>query len=35
MAGLGAISRKLFGNANERRIRGYRPTVEAINALEP
>src|SRR5882724_13362769 len=27
--------RKLFGSANERRIRGYRPRVDAINALEP
>jgi preprotein translocase subunit SecA len=35
MAALGAISRRLFGTANDRRIRGYRPAVEAINALEP
>jgi preprotein translocase subunit SecA len=35
MAGLGAISRKLFGNSNDRRIRSYRPNVDAINALEP
>ena len=34
MAGLGAIARKLFGTANDRRIKGYRPTVAAINALE-
>ena len=34
MVGLGAIARKLFGTANDRRIKGYRPTVEAINALE-
>ena len=26
--------RKLFGSANERRIKNYRPRVEAINALE-
>ena len=26
--------RKLFGSANERRIKSYRPRVEAINALE-
>src|SRR5258708_28454499 len=26
--------RKFFGSANERRIKGYRPRVEAINALE-
>src|SRR5215468_9753351 len=27
--------RKLFGSSNERRIKSYRPRVEAINALEP
>jgi preprotein translocase subunit SecA len=32
---IGAVARKLFGSSNERRIRGYRPRVEAINALEP
>ncbi len=31
---LGAVARKLFGSANERRIRAYRPRVDAINALE-
>src|SRR5437879_5465871 len=31
---IGAIARKLFGSANERRIRSYRPRVEAINTLE-
>src|SRR5438105_13388788 len=30
-----ALARKLFGSANDRRIRSYRPRVEAINALEP
>jgi preprotein translocase subunit SecA len=30
-----AIARKFFGSANDRRIRSYRPRVEAINALEP
>ena len=30
----GAVARKLFGSANERRIRTYRPRVDAINALE-
>jgi preprotein translocase subunit SecA len=30
----GAVARRLFGSANERRIRAYRPRVEAINALE-
>lgn len=32
---LGAIARKLFGSANDRRVRGYQPKVAAINALEP
>ncbi|GIK79810.1 MAG: preprotein translocase subunit SecA [Pseudorhodoplanes sp.] len=31
---IGAVARKLFGSANERRLRGYTPRVEAINALE-
>jgi preprotein translocase subunit SecA len=31
----GALARKIFGNGNDRRIKGYRPRVEAINALEP
>ncbi|WP_137042874.1 preprotein translocase subunit SecA [Pseudolabrys sp. FHR47] len=31
---LGAVARKLFGSANERRIRSYQPRVKAINALE-
>src|SRR5581483_11278894 len=31
---IGAIARKLFGSANERRIRSYQPKVDAINALE-
>src|ERR1700694_4484662 len=32
---LNGLARKLFGSANERRIRSYPPRVEAINALEP
>ena len=32
---LGAVARKLFGSANDRRIRTYRPRVATINALEP
>src|SRR5438445_13352937 len=32
---INALARKLFGSANDRRIRSYRPRVEAINALEP
>jgi preprotein translocase subunit SecA len=31
---IGAVARKLFGSSNERRIRVYRPRVDAINALE-
>jgi preprotein translocase subunit SecA len=31
---IGAVARKLFGSSNDRRIRTYRPRVEAINALE-
>jgi preprotein translocase subunit SecA len=30
----GAVARKLFGSANDRRIRSYEPRVEEINALE-
>ena len=32
---IGAVARKLFGSSNDRRIRTYRPRVDAINALEP
>src|ERR1700685_3727261 len=32
---IGAVARKLFGSANDRRIRSYRARVEEINALEP
>jgi preprotein translocase subunit SecA len=31
---IGALARKIFGSANERRIRSYLPRVEQINALE-
>jgi preprotein translocase subunit SecA len=31
---IGAVARKLFGSSNDRRIRLYRPRVDAINALE-
>ncbi len=34
MAGLGTIARKLFGTANDRRLKTYNPKVAAINALE-
>src|SRR3954464_6155762 len=32
---IGALARKLFGSANDRRIKPYQPRVAAINALEP
>src|SRR6266536_6720575 len=32
---IGGLARKLFGAANDRRSRSYRPRVEAINAVEP
>lgn len=31
----GGLARKLFGSANDRRVKSYRPAVQAINALEP
>src|ERR1700720_505656 len=31
---IGAVARKLFGSANDRRIRAFRPRVDEINALE-
>jgi preprotein translocase subunit SecA len=31
---IGAVARKLFGSANDRRIRAYRPRADQINALE-
>ncbi len=34
MVSLGGFARKVFGSANDRRIKGLRPRVEAINALE-
>jgi preprotein translocase subunit SecA len=32
---LGSFAKKIFGSANDRRLKGYRPKVAAINALEP
>src|SRR3569623_295931 len=32
---IGALARKLFGSANDRRVKGYQARVDAINALEP
>ncbi|WVT72488.1 preprotein translocase subunit SecA [Sinorhizobium chiapasense] len=34
MVSLGGLARKLFGSANDRRVRGYKGRVDAINALE-
>jgi len=34
MVNFGALARKIFGSSNDRRIKGLRPRVEAINALE-
>jgi preprotein translocase subunit SecA len=31
----GTLARKMFGTANDRRLKTYRPKVAAINALEP
>ena len=31
----GAIARKVFGTPTDKRVKGYRPKVDAINALEP
>lgn len=35
MLGLGTIARKVFGTANDRKIKSVRPLVAKINALEP
>src|ERR1043165_9776025 len=32
---LGALARKFFGSANDRRVKGYQPRGDAINSLEP
>src|SRR3954468_18272294 len=32
---IGALARKFFGSANDRRVKGYQVRVDAINALEP
>jgi preprotein translocase subunit SecA len=32
---IGALARKFFGSANDRRVKGYQARVAAINALEP
>ncbi|MBZ8133011.1 preprotein translocase subunit SecA [Afifella sp. IM 167] len=35
MLGLGSLGRKVFGTTSDRRVKKYRSTVEAINAVEP
>jgi preprotein translocase subunit SecA len=35
MLSIATIAAKVFGTSNDRRIKSYRPKVEAINALEP
>ncbi len=32
---IGGYAAKIFGSSNDRRVKGYRQRVEAINALEP
>jgi len=32
---LGNIAKKIFGSANDRRLKTYQPKVKAINAMEP
>ncbi|MBV9077761.1 MAG: preprotein translocase subunit SecA, partial [Methylobacteriaceae bacterium] len=32
---LGSLAKKIFGSSNDRRLKGYAPKVQAINALEP
>ncbi|MCB1484697.1 MAG: preprotein translocase subunit SecA, partial [Hyphomicrobiaceae bacterium] len=34
MLSLGGLASKIFGSSNERRVKGFRPKVAAINALE-
>ncbi|HHI82529.1 MAG TPA: preprotein translocase subunit SecA, partial [Rhizobiales bacterium] len=35
MLGLGALASKLFGSANDRKLKAYNSKVTAINELEP
>src|SRR6266700_1002090 len=32
---IGALARKFFGSANDRRVKGYQARVDAINVIEP
>jgi preprotein translocase subunit SecA len=34
MLGIGSLAKKFFGSANDRKVKAYRPRVEAINSLE-
>ncbi len=34
MVSFGVLARKIFGSSNDRRVKGFRPRVDAINALE-
>jgi preprotein translocase subunit SecA len=34
MVSFGGLARKLFGSANERRVRSYKSRIEAVNAIE-
>ena len=34
MVSFGGLARKIFGSSNDRRVKGMRPRVEAINAME-
>jgi preprotein translocase subunit SecA len=34
MVSFGGIARKIFGSANDRRVRSFQPNVDAINAIE-
>src|SRR5690606_37397883 len=34
MVSFGGIARKLLGSANDRRVKGYKPKIDAINAIE-
>jgi preprotein translocase subunit SecA len=34
MVSFGGLARKIFGSSNERRVRGFKPRVDEINALE-
>lgn len=35
MLGLGTIAKKVFGTANDRKVKAVRPLIDRINALEP